>query len=62
MFCAQLQQAASASTRSGADDPTPEVLARCTLVQLEERLNQLGISQAAAFTVRMRKRKRWLVR
>jgi hypothetical protein len=52
----QLQQAASASTRSGADDLEPGQLRRCTLVQLEEQLNRMGIAQAAAFTVRSAQR------
>lgn len=48
---AQLQQAASACTRSNLDDVEAAVLRRCTLLQLEAKLNRLGIQQAAAFTV-----------
>ncbi|KIZ03195.1 hypothetical protein MNEG_4765 [Monoraphidium neglectum] len=53
-LCWELQQAASASTRSGADDLEPGQLRRCTLVQLEEQLNRMGIAQAAAFTGEVR--------
>ncbi|GBF93947.1 hypothetical protein Rsub_06196 [Raphidocelis subcapitata] len=45
----ELQQAASASTSASVEDFEPAVLAKCTLLQLEERLSTFGIHQAAAF-------------
>jgi hypothetical protein len=47
----QLQQAASASSRVSLDAYEPAALAKCTLLELEERLESFGIHQAAAFVV-----------